>query len=889
MKNKLYLIDISSLIFRAFYAVRPLTTPKGVVVNAVYGVLSMIIKLHKEYDPKYVVFCYDRKEPSFRKELDDNYKANRTEMPEDLVPQMQIIKDLIEYLGMPSLEVPRYEADDIIGTLTCVALKKNFEVFIVSGDKDFAQLIEEGVYMLDTMKDTITDVKGVIERWGVRPDQFIDYLAIVGDSSDNIPGVSGIGPKGAQKLLEDYGTLDGIYQNIDAIKSASIKEKLSKSKEQAYLSQKLVTIVQDVKVPEDMDEYVIRPYKMEQLTALLTDLNFKSFEKALKLDSTLSLLTESAGEKSPSKRFPDTPKVAAAAETKAAKAAAAKALTASASIAGEASATKSEEFPPTDVKELPIDELGKTIPDSAQLEFYENGQGVFLFNQDLGLRKLTGDLSAVAQQLKGKKISWSGYDLKAIWHRLNYEYDRTNPLEAGWDTLLAYYIIYPGEENSFERIYEKVFQEKVKEMMGIEELVSVNHKIKDFLLDKIQTAEALSLYQNIELKAAVSIFYMEKKGIRLDPQTLHVQSAELAIELKKLEKHIHEQAGSEFNVGSPKQLAQILFEKLQLPATKKTKTGFSTDNEVLESLKDKHEIVASILKYREYSKLKSTYLDSLPLLVKADGRIHSHFDQALTATGRLSSTDPNLQNIPIKTEQGAKVRRAFTAELGCKLLSADYSQIELRVLAHYSSDRNLISAFENDLDIHTATAAEVFAVPLTEVTSEMRRMAKAVNFGIAYGQGAFGLSSSLGISRAEAKDIITKYFIKYPGVKNYIDSTIESAKEKGYVETLLGRKRNMIELKSNNAMVRKFGERAAINAPIQGTAADIVKIAMIELNEKISSPIILQVHDELIFENPEKVLLDEAATIKSIMENVLKLKVPLKVNYKIGLNWGEAH
>ena len=882
MKNKIYLIDISSLIFRAFYAVRPLTTPKGVVVNAVYGVLSMIIKLHKEYDPKYMVFCYDRKEPSFRKELDDNYKANRTEMPEDLVPQMQIIKDLIEYLGMPSLEVPRYEADDIIGTLTCVALKKKFEVYIVSGDKDFAQLIVEGVFMLDTMKDTITDVNGVKEKWGVRPDQFIDYLAIVGDSSDNIPGVAGIGPKGAQKLLEDYETLDGIYKNIDAIKSASIKEKLSKSKEQAYLSQKLVTIVQDIKVSEDMDEYVIRPYKMDKLTNLLVELNFKSFEKALKLDSSLSMLSESAGEKTPTKRFPDAPKVAGTAETKAAKSAAIKALKA-------AAASPAEEYPPTDVVELPIDQLGKTIPDSAELEFYENGQGVFIFNNDLGLKKLSGQLSDIPNQLKGKKIFWSGYDLKTIWHRLDYDYDRSNPLEAGWDTLLAFYIIYPGEENSFERIYEKVFQEKMKDMMGIEELISVHQKVKEFLLGKIHAAEAISLYQNIELKAAVTIYYMEKKGIKLDPQTLHTQSAELAIELKKLEKHIHEQAGSEFNVGSPKQLSQILFEKLQLPATKKTKTGYSTDNEVLESLKDKHQIVASLLKYREYSKLKSTYLDSLPLLVKADGRIHSHFDQALTATGRLSSTDPNLQNIPIKTEQGAKVRTAFIAEANCKLLSADYSQIELRVLAHYSNDKNLIEAFENDLDIHTATAAEVFAVSLKQVTSEMRRMAKAVNFGIAYGQGAFGLSSSLGISRAEAKDIITKYFEKYPGVKNYIDSTIESAQEKGYVETLLGRKRNMVELKSNNAMVRKFGERAAINAPIQGTAADIVKIAMIELNQKVKSPIILQVHDELIFENQEKTLLEEAASIRSIMENVLKLKVPLKVNYKIGSNWGQAH
>jgi DNA polymerase I len=847
--KKLFLVDVSSLFFRAFYAVRPLSSPSGMPTNAIYGFLSMVMKLLKDEKPQYLVFCYDRKDPSFRKDLYEDYKANRTEMPEDLIPQIPYIKKVADILGIPSLEVPKYEADDLIGSLTKWGLKNKMEVDIVSGDKDFAQLVADGVYLVDTMKNTKIGVAGVQEKWGVKPEQFIDYLALVGDSSDNIPGVKGIGPKGACKLLEDYNDLDGIYKNIDQIKGAT-KDKLIASKENAYLSQKLSAIVCDIPLSADPQTYCRKPFDRKAVTEFLNELNFKTLEKniwALDLDSESgpSEANEEIAEVAPLK--PSQPP---------------------------------ENLSP--VFEVDISELKQLLKPQLEVWAFSSDMGFFIA-MDGRVCKLSGELKDLGPLADEYQIHWKGHDLKNLWHQIQVK----NPI-GSWDSMLAHYIVKPGESSKFEDLYLQMTGESIPELPSGAQVFEAHLKLEQVLLENLRQVHGEKIFNDYDLPMAAVLYKMEKRGILLDREFLAQQSQELATDLTRLEKSIHELAGETFNIASPKQLAVILFEKLKLPPGKKTKTGYSTDVDVLEKLKSEHKLPEFILEYRELAKLKSTYVDALPQLVKEDHRIHTHYNQADTATGRLSSTDPNLQNIPIRTKRGAQIRKAFVADKGKVLLSIDYSQIELRVLAHYSDDPGLTKAFMEDLDIHTATAAEVFAVPLKEVTSEQRRAAKAVNFGIAYGQGAFGLSENLGISRSEAADIIKRYFGKFPGVQNYIEDTIASAKDKGFVETLLGRKRYMVELKSANVNIQKFGERAAINAPIQGTAADIVKMAMIEIDQKFSVPMLLQVHDELIFEDSIEQIEKYRPQLIKVMEGIVKLKVPLKANSAVGKNWGEA-
>lgn len=848
--KRLFLVDVSSLFFRAFYAVRPLTSPSGVPTNAVYGFLSMISKLLKDEKPEYLVFCYDRKDPSFRKDLYTEYKANRTEMPEDLVPQIPYIKKLAEVMGIPSLEVPGFEADDLIGTLTSIGQRNKMEVFIVSGDKDFGQLIHDHTYLYDTMKEVKIDSKGVKEKWGVPPSQFIDYLAIVGDTSDNIPGVNGLGPKGAQKLLEEFGTLENIYENLDKIKGAA-KDKLEKSKDMAFLSKKLVTIVTDVPVSNDIEEYRRKPFHKLELNQLLNELNFKTLEKNIwPLD-----LKDGEGSQ--------------------------------ASVVEASTLTNekvdSEVQPSFPIIETQISDLDGVLGNDIEIWGFSSERGVFLAYQD-HVYQLQGEISELGKIAESKKWKWKGFDLKKFWHMICAE----NPI-IGWDAMLAAYVLKPGESMEFNQIVMRLMGEIPAEMPTGSDLYQLHVKLEKTLRHKLQHVQSEKIAEELDFPLASILYRMEKLGVHLDCDMLSVQSQELAKELKELEQKIHELAGETFNIGSPKQLSVILFDKLKLPPGKKTKTGYSTDNEVLEKLKKQHAIAEQVLSYRELAKLKSTYVDALPLLIKADGRIHSHFNQALTTTGRLSSTEPNLQNIPIRSERGARVRRAFSASPGKVLMSVDYSQIELRILAHFSDDPNLIKAFLEGHDIHSATAAEVFGVSLNDVTDSQRRTAKAVNFGIAYGQGAFGLSETLGVPRTEAADIIKRYFTKFSRVQNYIEDTINSAKEKGYVETLVGRRRYIDELKSSNVMIQKFGERAAINAPIQGTASDIVKKAMIMVSRQSTLPMILQVHDELIFEGSQTDVQTSKDQIVHIMENVVQLKVPLKANVAIGPNWDEAN
>lgn len=844
--KKIFLVDVSSLFFRAFYAVRPLSSPSGVPVNAIYGFLSMVLKLMKDHQPEYIVFCYDQKEPSFRKEIYDGYKANRTEMPEDLVPQIPYIKKLADFLGIPSVEKLGFEADDLIGTLAELAHEKQFEVFIVSGDKDFGQLIRDGVYLLDTMKNIQMDSKAVEEKWGVPPRQFIDFLALVGDSSDNVPGVAGVGPKGAQKLLEEFDTLENIYENLDKISSKSLKEKLITSKENAFLSKKLVKIVTDVDLTRDLSKYKRRPFLKEELSSLLNELNFKSFEKTI---WSLDLNSDS-----------NMPSVLVAADKP------------------EAPNLEDE-----DSTRIDMSALEPQLNKNQELWGVCCEGQVFLGLQDQAYQ-YAGDPLALGKLSDKYQIKWMGHDLKNFFHLIQPK----KPIVL-WDSMLAGYVIRSGDSTDFDKVYARLTGEPFPEIPSAQGWIQALRHLKEILEIDLKRLHSREILEKIDFPLVSILYLMEQRGICLDIDLLSKQSKELSKELQSAEKDIHEMAGESFNVASPKQLSHILFDKLKLPPGKKTKTGFSTDNEVLEGLKDQHPIAEKILIFREVSKLKSTYVDSLPQLLGPDGRIHTHFNQAATTTGRLSSTDPNLQNIPIRTERGARVRRAFIAQSGLKLLSVDYSQIELRVLAHFSEDTNLIKAFKQDLDIHAATASEVFSVDLHEVTPDMRRTAKAVNFGIAYGQGAYGLADTLGIPRGEASEIIKRYFEKFSGVKTYIEETIKKARHDGYVEMLSGRRRYIDELNSNNPAIQKFGERAAINAPIQGTASDIVKKAMIELHKKVPVPMLLQVHDELIFEGSEEELNKFFPEIKKIMESIESLNVPLKVNLSIGDNWDEAH
>lgn len=863
--KKIYLVDVSSMFFRAYYAIRPLSSPTGIPVNAIYGFLSMVTKLFKEEKPDYLVFTYDRKEPSFRKDLYAEYKANRTEMPEDLAKQIPYIKKLADCLGIPAIEAPSFEADDIIGTLVNLGLKHHLEVVIVSGDKDFGQLIQKNVVLFDTMKNIKYDEAGVLEKWGVRPDQFIDYLSLVGDSSDNIPGVGGIGPKGAQKLLQQFNSIEDLYANIDKVESKSLREKLERSRENAFLSKKLVTISTNVPVSDDFESYKLRPLQTEELRSLLQELNFKSFEK--------SLLGDGASQNSFHENIHGN---GASAESKA-----------------ELSEIKISSLPSEVMNEIEaylhiqekaisIEELCEVINSDESLWAFQDERGFFIA-RDKELWAPTGDFGLFGKVADKKRIRWSGFDLKSFLHTINAE----NPL-VEWDSSLGAYVVRAGDSSDFGAIYKKFTGGELPEFASPAQVYKAHLELKRVLQDRLSLFDGEKILRELELPLVSVLLRMEKKGIRIDTELLRTQSLQLAGEIAILEKEIHHLAGESFNIGSPKQMGVILFEKLGLPTGRKTKTGYSTDTDVLEQMD--HPIAKKILQWREVSKLKSTYVDALPELVDpADHRLHTHFNQALTTTGRLSSTQPNLQNIPIRTEKGQRVRRAFVAAPGKKLLSVDYSQIELRILAHISEDPGMQTAFRDDLDIHAATAAEIYNIDIRSVTVDQRRNAKAVNFGIAYGQGAFGLAENLGIPRKEAQEIIARYFEKFAGVHSYIESTIKQAHEKGYVETLFGRRRYIEELSSKNHALRKFGERAAINAPIQGTASDLVKKAMIEIGSHVECDMLLQVHDELIFEGTEEQLNRVVGDIVKIMENAMKLVVPLKVNYAIGDNWDEAH
>ncbi len=829
------------MFFRAFYAIPPLTNEKGLPTNALYGFLNMTLKLLRDVKPDYLAFCFDRKERSFRFDLYDQYKAHRDEMPDDLALQVPYIRKMTDVLGIKAIDAEGFEADDVIGTLTSFGKEHELEVVIVSGDKDFAQLITQNVVMFDTMKDVRYTVSGVKDKWGIEPHQMIDYLSLVGDNSDNIPGVKGIGAKGAQKLLSEYESLDGIYKNLEAISGKSIKQKLIDGKEMAFLSQKLVTIHQTIPLKIELEEFKRRELDMTAVTELLLELGFKNILK----------------------NFQTTTNAPAAAP------------------APEA-AKKIRKAKRGPLALISFAEFMNTVQAYSDVSLFESINGLHIAHKQVVAQV---DISGpeFSKILGQKHYRYSGFDIKEMWKLLNL----TDPLSQ-FDSMIAAYVIKAGATGDFQATYNSFMPTQLTDLLRPEEMYSAHLELEAVLKEQLKTRNGEGVFKKIEMPVVAALFAMEQKGILVDREFLGQQSQSLDKDLRALETKVFEYSDGPFNIGSPKQLGQILFDKLKLPVQKKTKTGYSTGSDVLEKLD--HPIAKLIVEYRELAKLKSTYVDALPLLIHPEtGRLHTTFRQAQTTTGRLSSVNPNLQNIPIRTERGRLVRKAFIADEGNQLIAADYSQIELRILAHMTDDPGLTRAFKEELDIHAATASEIFNVELKNVTSDMRRASKAVNFGIAYGQGAFGLSESLGIPRNEASDIIKRYFDRFKNVREYMDQTIRAAYENGYVETLFGRRRYLDELKSKSQAIKKFGERAAINAPMQGTASDLVKMAMVKIYQEVSVPILLQVHDELLFEAPDHLVQSEVEIIRNAMENVYRLNVPLRVNIACGINWEDAH
>ena len=869
--ERLLILDSNALLNRAFYAIPELTTSEGIHTNAVYGFVNMLFKMKEELKPDYIVAAFDKKGPTFRHKEYEDYKAGRKKMPSELAEQFPIIKELLGLLSITKYELEGFEADDIIGSLAKYAEKNNIEVFIVTGDRDALQLASENINVVITKKgvtETATyNYKSFVDEFGVTPTQFIDVKGLMGDKSDNIPGVPGVGEKTAYKLIQTYGSIEEVLNNIDNISGKKLKENLETYREQAIFSKKLATIVTEVPIDFDLDEIKSQEsYDKEGLKKLLLKLQMKSMID--KLPKGDNIEEESIEEIidityiNSSKSFLDL----------------SKSLKDEIYISYET--MNSEKYSEISLKNVYLSSDSKTY----FIKFDE------IVNEDKDNAYLA--LKTIMENKDIKKVIHDGKALITILNKLNIFIESFD-----FDTAIAAYLI-----NSARNAYDllSLINEYLGEdVNGNEDEIKckVNSKLKDIyniLHSKIKDENMEELYYKVEHPLIFVLSSMESLGFNINKSMLDDLAVKFKEEISTTEKEIFDLAEEEFNINSPKQLGKILFEKLDLPVIKKTKTGYSTNAEVLEKLQDKHEIIPKITYYRQITKLNSTYVEGLKNVIDVDGRIHSTFNQTVTTTGRLSSTEPNLQNIPIKYEMGREIRKVFIPdETEDVLLSCDYSQIELRVLAEMSEDTNMIDAFKHHSDIHRKTASEVFRVPVEEVTSLMRSRAKAVNFGIVYGISDFSLSQDLHITKKEAAEYMEIYFDRYPKIKGYLDGLIEEAKENGYVLTILNRRRFIPEIKSSNRIVKALGERLAMNAPIQGSAADIIKLAMVNVYNKLrekelKSKIILQVHDELIL-NVKKDELEEVKNIvKNEMEKVLEMKVPLEVDINIGKTWYEA-
>lgn len=949
-KNPLVLVDGSSYLYRAFHAFPPLTNKQGEPTGAMYGVLNMLKSLIAQVEPSHIAVVFDAKGKTFRDELFEQYKSHRPPMPDELRSQIQPLHAIIKALGIPLLSIEGVEADDVIGTLAVQASQAGKHVLISTGDKDMAQLVNDHIMLINTMNNTLLDREGVIEKYGIPPELIIDYLALLGDSSDNIPGVKGVGEKTAIALLQGIGSMQAIYANLDKVAELSFRgaktfaPKLEAEKETADLSYLLATIKTDVALDVTYDQLVTQPQQRDQLVELFGRYEFKRWLNEVMNDA--NPVTQTSAEKIPN-NYQATQAVSA--EQKSAP---------FAKVEIDRTAYDCVNSPELFTKWLAKLQMAQLVAvdtetdnlDAMQANLVgisfglENGEACYIPLAHKG--KITqptqvdlfGESEAELDEVEAllpNQLNKADClaQLKPILENpnirkvgQNIKYDLTifarNGIElqgVAFDTMLQSYTLDSTGRHNMDNLAERYlghqtipFEElagKGKHQLTFDQIelnkateyagedAEITMKLHQLLWSELQkTPELVKLFEQIEMPLVSVLSRVERNGVLIDPAKLLAHSVEIEQRLKELETLVHQEAGEVFNLASTKQLQEILFNKLGLPILKKTPKGApSTNEEVLEELAQMgHQVPVLLMEHRGLSKLKSTYTDKLPQMINAQtGRVHTSYHQAVTATGRLSSSDPNLQNIPIRNEQGRRIRQAFIAHDGYVILAADYSQIELRIMAHLANDANMIKAFAEGKDIHRSTAAEIFGVPLEAVTSEQRRSAKAINFGLIYGMSEFGLANQLGISRTDAKKYMELYFQRYPAVQQFMLDIREKAAEKGYVETLFGRRLYLPEINSSNQMRRKAAERVAINAPMQGTAADIIKVAMIGIDQAVRNcediAMIMQVHDELVFEVKADRVEHYTQLIKAEMEKAIELKVPLIAEVGVGSNWDEAH
>jgi len=883
-RKKFIILDGQGILYRTFYALPSLTTSFGQIINAVYGFTVILNKLLEEENPDYITIAFDTAAPTFRHKEFKEYKIHRPKMPEELCSQIPLVQEVIQGYNIRICSREGYEADDIIGTLVKEAERRNFQTLIVTGDKDALQLISPLTRVMNTIKGVseveVYDQDSILNKYGLEPERIVEIIALKGDPSDNIPGVPGIGEKIALNLISKFGNLDNLFKNIEQVTPVSLRDKLKEYQEQIFLSKKLATIITDVPLDYNFDDFRISLPNYELLLKIFKKLEFKNLVQKISekfnsreggvkynLIETEEQLKELLLLLEREKYFSF------------------QLLTSSPPVITGKILGISLSFKNNKNFYLPV--TADNLVEGAKYHFLKEG-----------IKKL-------APFFEDKEIFKIGYNLKDIFILLNhYQIELEGDI---FDILIAAYLLDPSQKDyalpNLLWEYLGYFQnKKVKDSKNIhqsvEDICQTTHQmleLKEVLEKQLKEKELLALFKDIELPLSRVLARMEIRGFKLDIDFLRDLSEQINLYLKGLEEKIYHLAGCKFNLNSPKQLSKILFEELKLPVIKKSKTGPSTDSFVLNTLAPQHKIIAFLLEYRELEKLKNTYIDKLPLLVNNQTkRIHTSFHQTITSTGRLSSSDPNLQNIPIRTEMGKKIRRAFVAEENFILLSADYSQIELRILAHLSGDRILKEAFIRNEDIHARTASDIFELEPDLINEKMRRMAKTINFGIIYGMSSYGLAQSLGISREEAENYIYHYFQKFPGVKKYIEDQKEVARKNGYVLTLLNRRRYLTGINSPDKNIREFNERIAINTPIQGSAADLIKLAMIKIDQEIQkrrlkSRLILQIHDELILEVEQKDIEELKKLVKDIMENALDLSIPLVVNLKTGSNWAELN
>ncbi len=870
-EKSLYLIDGSSYLFRAYHALPPLSTRDGVPTGAVYGFTTMLLKILRDKRPEAVVVVFDPPGPTERHARFAEYKANRAEMPEELARQIPYVHRVVEAMHIPLVVQPGQEADDLLGSLSEQARAAGWQVTIVTSDKDLLQLVGPRVQVYDSMKEKVYGEREVMERLGVTPDQVVEMMGLMGDPIDNIPGVRGIGEKTARSLVQQFGTIEEMLARVPEVKSPKVRQLLSEQADRARLSRDLASIRTDLEVGLDLDRMALEAPDEAALRALFREMEFTGLQGAFAASASPEPIHIVGTDRR--EEFDQLAGI----------------LVGSGDLAIA----------------VAVPEGGPDPGRSCGLSISaEPGVVVCLFPEP----ERFGGLDRLRPVLAAERPTKIGHDLKRAIVRL-----RREGIDVGgqlFDTMVASYLLNPNRSDhllhavALEQLGVTTELRAARSRRGEsgEELMtraareaSLARDLRSVLAPKLEAAGLLDLFETIEMPLVGVLASMELAGFRVDADQLREFGKELEAQLGQIESRIFALAGGRFNIQSPKQLAEVLFQRLQLKPIKRTKTGYSTDMDVLQQLAGTHELPAEVLNYRSLSKLKSTYVDILPGLVDPrTGRIHTSLNQTVAATGRLSSSEPNLQNIPVRTEVGRRIRRAFIADEGHSLLSADYSQIELRVLAHLSEDEMLIAGFSAQDDVHRRTASEVFGVPPQEVTAEMRRRAKAINFGIIYGMSPFGLAADLGISQEEAALYISRYFQIHQGVKAFIERTILGARERGFVTTLWGRRRSIPELQSANPAVRQLGERLAVNSPIQGSAADLIKLAMIRIfrrlkAEALRTRMILQIHDELLFEVPEAELPAARAVAIEVMERAASLRVALRVDVGVGLSWAEAH